>query len=151
MFDSFSTPWTIDWQAFLSIGFLRQEYWNGLPFPSPEDLSNLGIKPKSPALANRFFTTESSGKPEDWSVLSNIQTWENNKIASDNRAVTVWTLTALMKVLLILGKWRVLTCRILSVGPVCVKWHLLTFLSWLLANTVLGVMRILNVNWHTEL
>ena len=102
--DPFVTSRTTANQAPVSIGFLRQEYWNGLPFPSPEDLSNLGIKSESPALASRFFTTESPGKPEDWSVLSNIQTWENNKIASDNRTATVWTLTALMKVLSILGK-----------------------------------------------
>ena len=38
--------------------FSRQEYGNGLPFPSPEDLSNPGIKPVSPALADGFFTTE---------------------------------------------------------------------------------------------
>ena len=39
------TPWTVDCQAPLSIGFLRQEYWRGLPFPSPGDLSNPGIEP----------------------------------------------------------------------------------------------------------
>ena len=43
-------------QAPLSMGFSRQEYWSGLPFPSAEDLSNPGIKPASPALAGRFFT-----------------------------------------------------------------------------------------------
>ena len=41
--------WTIDCQAPLSVGFSRQEYWGGLPFPSPEDLPNLGTKPMSPA------------------------------------------------------------------------------------------------------
>ena len=47
------------------MGFLRQEYWSGLPFPSPEDLSNPGIEPKSPespALAGGFFTAEPPGK-----------------------------------------------------------------------------------------
>ena len=63
MFDSFSTPWTIDWQALLSIGFLRQEYWNGLPFPSPKDLFDLGIEPESSALTGGFFTTEPLGQP----------------------------------------------------------------------------------------
>ena len=42
----------------------RQEYWSGLPFPSLGDLSKLGIKPESPALAGTFFTTESLGKPQ---------------------------------------------------------------------------------------
>ena len=41
-------PWTVARQAPLSMGFSRQEYWNGLPFPSPEDLPNPGIEPGSP-------------------------------------------------------------------------------------------------------
>ena len=48
------------------MGFARQEYWSGLPFPSAGDLSNPGMEPMSPvslALAGRFFTTESPGKP----------------------------------------------------------------------------------------
>ena len=45
-------------QAPLSMGFPRQEYWTGLPFPSPGDLPDQVIKPKSPALAGRFFTPE---------------------------------------------------------------------------------------------
>ena len=45
------------------LGFPRQEYWSGLPFPSPGDLPDPGIKPTSPALAGRFFITESPGKP----------------------------------------------------------------------------------------
>ena len=50
-------------QASLSMEFSRQEYWSGLPFPSPAVLPDLGIKPTSPALAGRFFTTEPPGKP----------------------------------------------------------------------------------------
>ena len=45
-----ATPWTVACQAPLSVGFSRQEYWNGLPFPSPGDLPDLGIKPESHAL-----------------------------------------------------------------------------------------------------
>ena len=44
------------------MGFPRQEYWSGLPFPSPGDLPNLGIEPASPTLAGEFFTTEPLGK-----------------------------------------------------------------------------------------
>ena len=51
------TPWTVDCQPPLSMGFFRQEYWNGLPFPTPWDLPNSGIESASPALAGRFFTT----------------------------------------------------------------------------------------------
>ena len=46
----FVTPWTVAHQASLSMGFSRQEYWSGLPFPSPEDLPHLGIQPQSPTL-----------------------------------------------------------------------------------------------------
>ena len=52
----------VAYQAPLSIGFSRQEYWSGLPFPSP-DLPNPGIEPRSPALAGGFFTTEPPGNP----------------------------------------------------------------------------------------
>ena len=44
------TPWTVASRAPLSMGFSRQEYWSGLPFPPPRDLSNPGIEPTSPAL-----------------------------------------------------------------------------------------------------
>ena len=64
----FVTPWTVTCQASLSMGFSRQEYWSGLPFPSPRDLPNPGIEPvclMSPALAGRFFTTRHLlGSPE---------------------------------------------------------------------------------------
>ena len=46
----FATPWTVDYQASLSMEFSRQEYWSGLPFPSPGDLPNPGIEPGSPTL-----------------------------------------------------------------------------------------------------
>ena len=44
----FATPWTIAYQAPQSMEFSRQEYWSGVPFPSPEDLPNPGIEPGSP-------------------------------------------------------------------------------------------------------
>ena len=46
----FATPWTVAHQASPSMGFSRQEYWSGLPFPSPGNLPNPGLKPGSPAL-----------------------------------------------------------------------------------------------------
>ena len=66
--DSFATPWTVAYQALLSMGFPRQEYLSGLLFPSPGDLPDPGIKPvslASPALVGSFFTTEPSGKPNN--------------------------------------------------------------------------------------
>ena len=52
--------WTVTCQAPLSMGFSRQEYWSGLPFPSPEDLPDLGIEPGSPALQADSLPTELS-------------------------------------------------------------------------------------------
>ena len=58
----FVTPWTVASQVSLSMGFPTQEYWSGLPFPFPGDLSNPGIELASPVLAGEFFTTETPGK-----------------------------------------------------------------------------------------
>ena len=63
------TPWTVACQAALSMEFSREEYWSGLPFPSPRDLPDPGIKPGSPALTGGFFTTAPPGKPP-YSLLS---------------------------------------------------------------------------------
>ena len=56
-------PWTVAHQAPLSMGFSRQEYWSGLPFPSPGDLPNPGIEPRSPTLQADALTSEPPGKP----------------------------------------------------------------------------------------
>ena len=63
MYNSFVTPWTAALQAPLSMGFPKQEYWSGLPFPIPGDLLNPAIKPASLAFAGRFFITEPPEKP----------------------------------------------------------------------------------------
>ena len=60
----FVTPWTVAYQAPLSMGFSRQEYWSGLPFPSPGHLPNPGIKPGSPTLEADTLTSEPPGKPK---------------------------------------------------------------------------------------
>ena len=67
----FETPWTIAHQTPLSMGFPRQEYWSGLPYPPPGDLPNLGIKLASPALTVGFSTTEPPGSPVMKSFLMN--------------------------------------------------------------------------------
>ena len=59
----FATPWTVARQAPLSMGFSRQEYWSGLPFPSPGDLPNPGIEPGSPALQADALSSEPPRKP----------------------------------------------------------------------------------------
>ena len=57
------TPWTVAGQAPLSMGLPRQEHWSELPFPSPGDLPNTGVKPMSPSLAGIFFISEPLEKP----------------------------------------------------------------------------------------
>ena len=57
-----ATPGTVACQAPPSMGFSKQEYWSGLPFPSPEDLPNLGIEPGSPALQADSLPSEPPGK-----------------------------------------------------------------------------------------
>ena len=80
MSDSFAAPWTVAHQAPLSKGFPRQEYWSGLPFPSPGDLPHAGIEPSSPmspALAGGFFTTSAT-----WEALQHgikcSNTWKSH-------------------------------------------------------------------------
>ena len=60
----FATPWTVAYQASPSMRFSRQEYWSGLPVPSPGDLPNPGIEPRSPALPADALTSEPAGKPK---------------------------------------------------------------------------------------
>ena len=64
-----ATPWTVACQAPLSMKFSRQEYWSGLPFPSPEDLSNPGIEPGSSALQADSLPTVLLGKPSNSNQL----------------------------------------------------------------------------------
>ena len=76
MSDSFVTPWTVALQASLSMGFPRQEYWSGLPFPFPGNLPDPGIKPMPPessALAGGFFTTVPHRKPLVFLQFSSVQ------------------------------------------------------------------------------
>ena len=65
----FATPWTLAPQAPPSMGFSRQEYWSGLPFPSPGDLPNPGIKPKSPTLQADSLLSEPPSNDNDLVIL----------------------------------------------------------------------------------
>ena len=60
----FATPRTVAYQAPPSMGFFRQEYWSGLPFPSPGDLPDPGIEPGSPALQADALRSKPPGKPK---------------------------------------------------------------------------------------
>ena len=66
----FVTPWTVAYQEPPSMGFSRQEYWSGLPFPSPGALPDPGIQPRSPAFQADALTSESPGKQ-----VHNIKLW----------------------------------------------------------------------------
>ena len=58
-----ATPWTVAYQALTSMGFSRQEYWSGLPFPSSGDLRDPGTEPRSPTLQVDSLPAETQGKP----------------------------------------------------------------------------------------
>ena len=58
----FATPWTVAYKAPLSMKFSRQEYWSGLPFPSPGDLPDPGIEPGSSVFQADALTSEPPGK-----------------------------------------------------------------------------------------
>ena len=60
----FVTPWTVAYQASPSMGFSRQEYWSGLPFPSPGDLPDPGIEPRSPTMQADALPSEPPGEPQ---------------------------------------------------------------------------------------
>ena len=74
----FATPWTEAHQAPLSMGFSRQEYWSGLPFPSPGNLPYPGIEPRSPTLQADALTSEPRGKWKGWDNITVVplkNTW----------------------------------------------------------------------------
>ena len=64
--ETLQPPWTVAHQAPLSKGFSRQKYWSWLPFPSPGDLPDTGIKSRSPALQANSLPSEPPGKPHKW-------------------------------------------------------------------------------------
>ena len=68
-------PWTVAHQAPLSIEFFRQEYWSGLPFPSPGNLPDSGIKPRSSAFSGGFFTTVPRGHLYIYTILLKCGQW----------------------------------------------------------------------------
>ena len=73
----FATPWTVAYQAPPSMVFSRQEYWSGMPFPSPGDLPNPGIEPRSPALQADALPSEPPEQPI-------VKTRANRRVSSDH-------------------------------------------------------------------
>ena len=72
------TPWTVAFQAPLSMGFSRQEYWSGLPFPSPGDLPDPGIEPASPALQADSYQLSYEGSPSSVRSLKKQESSKKN-------------------------------------------------------------------------
>ena len=73
----FTTPWIVSDQAPLSMGFSRQEYWNGFPFPPPGDLPNPGIEPQFPAVQADALPSEPPGTAKaekSWANQNNLVT-----------------------------------------------------------------------------
>ena len=92
----FATLWAVACQGSLSMEFSRQEQWSGLPFPSPGDLPDPGIKPASPALVGGFFTypgAEPHGKPLHHITIEQkpVTTWApiHNSVAGDS--MNLWS------------------------------------------------------------
>ena len=79
MSNSFTTPWTVTRQAPLCMGFSRQAYWSGLPFPPPGDLPDPGMEPlslRAPAVAGGLFTTTATWEALGEScILPDLQLW----------------------------------------------------------------------------
>ena len=71
-------PWTVAHQAPLSMGFSRQEYWSGLPFPSPEDLPDSRIEPTSPALQEDSLLLSNQGSPK--AIIHQLKKLNQKKI-----------------------------------------------------------------------
>ena len=99
----FATPWTVAYQAPPSMGFSRQEYWSRLPFPSPGDLPNPGIEPRSPALLADALTSEPLGlytrspalladaltsEPQLFTLGSPRVVTSNNSLIEDSKTAT---------------------------------------------------------------
>ena len=79
-----ATPWTVAHQAPLSMGFPRQESWSGLPFPTPGDIPNQGIKLVSPALAGRFLYTSQSQSPNSFHPGIQLSSLHSTSVVSLN-------------------------------------------------------------------
>ena len=92
----FATPWTIAYQDYPSMGFSRQEYWSGLPFPSPGDIPNPEIEPGSPALEADALTSEPPGKPQRLLLLGR-KVMTNLDSILKSRDITLPTKVCLVK------------------------------------------------------
>ena len=119
-----ATPWTVAHRAPLSMGFPGQEYWSGLPFPSPGDLPDPGAKPESPALACRFFTLSHQESP--WTSvisvqsLSHVQLFVIPRIAACQASLSITNSQSslkLMSIEMVMPSNNLILCRPLLLTP----------------------------------
>ena len=85
----FVMPWTAIHQAPLSMGFSRQEYWIGLPFPPPGDLPDPGIEPGSPALQADSLPSKPPGKPFTSFFFITVRIWKRYKYPSTGKWINM--------------------------------------------------------------
>ena len=88
----FATPWTVAYQAPLSVGFSRQEYWSGLPFPSPGALPNPGTEPGLPHCRQMLYHLNhqgSSGNPKDTKKSLKVKVAQSYPTLCDPMGYTV--------------------------------------------------------------
>ena len=85
----FATPWTVAYQAPQSMGFSRQEYWSGLPFPSPGDLPKPRIEPGSPTLQADALPSEPTGKLWNLKHDTNLLIYEQEWFADTQKRLVV--------------------------------------------------------------
>ena len=101
----FATSWTVAYQAPPSMGFSRQEYWSGLPFPSPGDLPDPGIEPGSPAFQADALTSEPEVTYLNFMSLSCVQLFVTPQTAAHQASLSItssWSLLKLMSIELVL-------------------------------------------------
>ena len=79
----FAAPWTVAYQAPQSMEFSRQEYWSGLPFPSPGALPDPGIEPRSPTLQTDSLPSEPPGKPTSKNLAKATELRLSSKVGED--------------------------------------------------------------------
>ena len=92
-FQLFGTPWTVAHQTTLSMGVLRQEYWSGLPFPSPGNLPDPGIEPRSLTLQADSLPSEPPAKPIKVKWALKVEHWSNRFRAfmkQNTREFSLW-------------------------------------------------------------
>ena len=109
-----ATPWTVAHQTPLSMEFSRQEYWNGLPFPSPRDLPNSGIEPRSPALQVDYLPSEPPGEAPLLLLLSWLP-----PLGLHTQSIACFPLLSASSISYLV---RSLSCCVSLLSPTCKDW-----------------------------